>query len=149
MRARTFRFFLNLWPPFAGAGIHVTALAEDYREATVELRHHWYNRNLFGDHFGGSLYAMTDPFYTLMLIHVLGPEYRVTHAAGSISYLAPAQGTVQARLYITDEQIAAIKAATETGEKHLPQFTADIVDRTGKAVARVTHTPYVRKKAQR
>ena len=36
MRARTLRFFLNLWPPFVGAGIHVTGLAEDYREAIVE-----------------------------------------------------------------------------------------------------------------
>lgn len=149
MRARTFRFFLNLWPPFVGAGIHVTALAEDYREALVELRHHWYNRNLFGDHFGGSLYAMTDPFYMLMLIYILGPDYRVTHAAGSISYLAPAQGTVQACFRITDEQISAIRAATETGEKHLPRFLVDIVDQTGNAVARVTHTPYVRKKVQR
>ncbi len=27
MRARTLRLFMNLWPPLAGAGIHVTALA--------------------------------------------------------------------------------------------------------------------------
>ena len=149
MRARTLRFFLNLWPPFVGAGIHVTALAEDYREAIVELRHHWYNRNLFGDHFGGSLYAMTDPFFALMLIHILGSEYRVTHAGGRISYLAPARGTVHARFLITDDQIAAIKAAAEGGEKHLPEMSTDIVDRTGSTVARVTHIAYVRRKAGR
>jgi hypothetical protein len=149
MRARTLRFFLNLWPPFVGAGIHVTALAEDYRDAIVELRPHWYNRNFFGDHFGGSLYSMTDPFYALMLIHILGREYRVTHAAGSISYLAPARGVVRAQFRITDEQVAAIRAAAEGGEKHLPQFTTDIVDRTGSNVARVTHTAYVRRKVQR
>jgi acyl-coenzyme A thioesterase PaaI-like protein len=149
MRARTLRFFLNLWPPFVGAGIHVTTLAEDYREAIVELRPHWYNRNLFGDHFGGSLYAMTDAFFALMLIHILGPEYRVTHAAGSISYLDPARGVVSARFHITDEQIAAIKAATESGEKHLPQLTVDIVADDGDVVARATHTAYVRKKAPR
>ncbi len=149
MRARTLRLGLNLWPPFVGAGVHVTSLAEDYREATVELRPHWYNRNFFGDHFGGSLYAMTDPFYTLMLIHILGPEYRVTHAGGSISYLAPARGTVRARFQITDDQIAAIKAAAEGGEKHLPDMSTDIVDRTGSTVARVTHTAYVRRKMGR
>jgi len=149
VRARTLRLGLNLWPPFVGAGVHVTSLAEDYREATVELRPHWYNRNFFGDHFGGSLYAMTDPFYTLMLIHILGPEYRVTHAGGSISYLAPARGTVRARFQITDDQIAAIKAAAEGGEKHLPDMSTDIVDRTGSTVARVTHTAYVRRKMGR
>ena len=149
MRARTLRFFMNLWPPFLGAGVHVKELANDYRDATVELRLHWYNRNFFGDHFGGGLYSMTDPFYALMLIHILGREYRVTHAAGSISYLAPARGTVQAHFHITDEQIAVIKAATEGGEKHLPQFSSEIVDRTGSTVARVTHTAYVRRKVQR
>jgi acyl-coenzyme A thioesterase PaaI-like protein len=149
MKARTLRFFMNLWPPFVGAGIHVTALAEDYREAIVELRPHWYNRNYFGDHFGGSLYAMTDPFYALMLIHILGNGYRVTHAAGSISYLAPARGVVSARFQITDEHVAAIKAAAESGEKHLPQFAVDIVDRDGEVVARATHTAYVRRKPPR
>ena len=146
MRARTLRLVLNLWPPFACAGIHVTALAEDYREASVELRPRWYNRNYFGDHFGGSLYAMTDPFYPLMLIHILGNDYRVTHAAGSISYLAPARGVVRAQFRISDAHVAAIKAAAQSGEKHLPQHTIEIVDRTGMTVARATHTAYVRRK---
>jgi acyl-coenzyme A thioesterase PaaI-like protein len=140
---------MNCWPPFVGAGIHVTALADDYREASVELRPHWYNRNYFGDHFGGSLYAMTDPFYALMLIHILGSEYRVTHAAGSVSYIAPARGVVRARFRITDEQVAAIRAAAEGGDKHLPQFTADIVDQADNVVARVMHTAYVRRKVRR
>jgi acyl-coenzyme A thioesterase PaaI-like protein len=126
----------------------VTVLAEDYREATVELRPRWYNRNYFGDHFGGSLYAMTDPFYALMLIHILGPEYRVTHAGGRIDYLLPARGTVCAHFRITDEHVDAIRQAAAGGEKHLPQYTTDIVDRAGKAVARVTHTAYVRRKMQ-
>ena len=149
MKARTLRILLNLYPPYLGAGVHVLTLTEDYREAAVELRPRWYNRNFFGDHFGGSLYAMTDPFYALMLIHILGDEYRVTHAAGSISYLAPARGIVRAQFRITDEHVAAIKAAAEGGDKHLPEYTTDIVDRSGKAVARVTHTAYVRRKARR
>lgn len=149
MKASTLRVLLNLYPPFLGAGVHVRTLSEDYREAVVELRPHWYNRNFFGDHFGGGLYAMTDPFYALMLIHILGSEYRVTHAAGSISFLAPARGVVRAKFRISDEHVAAIKAAAEGGEKHLPQYTTDIVDRTGSAVARVTHTAYVRRKIRR
>jgi hypothetical protein len=148
MKARTLRLLLNLYPPFLGAGVHVRTLSEDYREACVELRQRWYNRNFFGDHFGGSLYAMTDPFYALMLIHVLGGKYRVTHAAGGIEYLAPARGVVTARFRISDEHVAAIKAAAENGEKHLPQYATDIVDRSGKTVARVTHTAYVRKKGR-
>jgi acyl-coenzyme A thioesterase PaaI-like protein len=137
---------MNIWPPFVGAGIHVTAMAEDYREVIVELRPHWYNRNYFGDHFGGSLYAMTDPFYALMLIHVLGPGYRVKHAAGRIRYLAPARGVVRAHFRLSDEHVARILAAAESGEKHLPQYTLEIVDREGEVIARATQTAYVRKR---
>ncbi len=146
MKAATLRKLINLWPPYLGAGIRVTHLAEDYREARVELRLHWYNRNYFGDHYGGSLYSMTDPFFPLLLMHILGPDYRVTHAGGSISYLAPARGKVQARFRISEEQIDAIRAASAGGEKQLPQFSADIVDSGGNVVARATHTVYVRSK---
>ncbi len=146
MHPGTLRFFLNLWPPFLGAGVHITRFASDYREVVVELRPHWYNRNLFGDHFGGSLYSMTDPFFAIMLIYLLGTDYRVTHAGGSIDYLAPARGTVRARFVLNEKQIAAVRVATEGGEKHLPQFSTDIIDSTGKVVARATHTIYVRKK---
>ncbi len=84
-----------------------------------------------------------------MLIHILGSDYRVTHAAGNIRYLAPARGTVRARFRITDGHVAAIKVAAQCGEKHLPQFSVDIVDSDGEVVARATHTAYVRKKAPR
>lgn len=146
MTAATLRRLMNFWPPFLGAGISVAHLAEDWREARVELRLRWYNRNYFGDHYGGSLYSMTDPFFPLMLIHILGPEYRVTHAGGSISYLAAARGRVAAHFRIDEMQIEAIRAATAGGEKHLPKFSADIVDASGAVVARATHTVYVRRK---
>jgi hypothetical protein len=48
--------------PFRGAGIVVTALAADWRHARVVLRERALNRNYVGVHFGGSLFAMTDPF---------------------------------------------------------------------------------------
>jgi hypothetical protein len=70
---------MNLWPPFRGAGVRVRHIAPDWREAHVELKFGLLNRNYVGTHFGGSLYAMTDPFYMLMLIHLLGPDYVVNH----------------------------------------------------------------------
>jgi len=147
MKAATLRRLMNFWPPYLCAGIRVSHLAEDYREARVELRLRWYNRNYYGDHYGGSLYSMTDPFFALMLIHLLGPDYRVIHAGGSISYLAPARGTVRALFRMSEEQVEAIRAAAAGGEKQLPQFSADIVDPAGNVVARATHTVYVRRKA--
>ena len=48
------------------------------------------NRNYVGTHFGGSLFAMTDPFYMLMMMRNLGPDYIVWDKhRGSISGVPP------------------------------------------------------------
>ena len=36
--ARTLRHILNLWPPFLASGVHVVRIADDWRDAEVELR---------------------------------------------------------------------------------------------------------------
>ena len=72
-----FRRAINLWPPFLGAGIKVTRVSADYREIEVTLKLGLTNRNYFGTQFGGSLFAMTDPFFALMMLRNLGPDYVV------------------------------------------------------------------------
>jgi acyl-coenzyme A thioesterase PaaI-like protein len=146
MKASWLRIGMNLWSPFRGAGIRVRRIAPDYREVEVELALKWHNRNYIGTHFGGSLYAMTDPFYMLMLIHILGRDYVVSHQAGTIEYLLPVKGRVRARFRIDDAAIADIKARTAGGQKYLPQMPVEVKNDAGDVVARVTHTLYIRKK---
>jgi acyl-coenzyme A thioesterase PaaI-like protein len=140
------RFGMNLWPPYLGAGIRVEHLAPDFRSVTVALTQRWYNCNYFGTHFGGSLYAMSDPFFALMVLHNLSSDYVVWDKAGSIDYLAPGRGRVWARFEVTDEDLAHIRAMTEEGDKHLHLFKVDVRDGDGMAVARVEKIVYVRRK---
>ena len=146
MKAGLLRFGMNLWSPFRGAGIRVKRIAPDYREIEVELSLKWHNRNYIGTHFGGSLYAMTDPFYMLMLIHILGSEYVVSHQSGAIEYLKATREKVRARFAIDDAAIADIKAHTAGGRKYLPQMSVEVKNAAGEVVARVVHTLYIRKK---
>lgn len=146
MKPAWLRLGINLWSPFRGAGIRVTRIAEDFREIEVELSLKWHNRNWLGTHFGGSLYAMTDPFFALMLIHILGKEYFVSHQAGAIEYLIAEKGRVRARFTIDDAAIADIRACTGAGEKYLPKFAVEVKNDAGAVVARVLHTLYVRRK---
>ena len=146
MRAHWLKLGMNLWPPFRGAGIRVVNFADDYRSVDVELRMGRFNRNFVGAHFGGSLYAMTDPFYTLMLIHLMGRDYRVAHAGARIDFIAPAHGRVQAHFEIDDAQLDSIREATRDGAKHLPEFSVEVKDHDDKVVARATHIVYVRLK---
>lgn len=144
--AALFKLGINLWPPFVGAGIRVRYVAPDFREIYVEMELGLRNRGYFGTHFGGSLYAMTDPFFALMVLRNLGPGYTVWDQAASIDYVAPGRGTVHARFVLTESDLAQIRRATEDGEKHLHLFNVEVRDENKLVVARVEKVVYVRRK---
>ena len=148
MKAGLLKLRLMLYPPYLGTGIAVERISPDFREITVRMKLRWYNRNWFGNHFGGSLYAMTDPFFALMLIHILGSDYRVTDRAGFIEYRAPGRGTVTARFVIDEETLEDIRTHTRSGDSYFPQLTVEVTDERGNVVARVVKTLYVRRKRE-
>jgi acyl-coenzyme A thioesterase PaaI-like protein len=145
---RLLRFAMGLWPPYRGAGIRVRHVAADLRSITVEMRLRFYNRNNRGSHFGGSLYAMADPFYALMLTANLGDDYLVWDKSGSIDYVAPGRGRVWARLELSDVDLELIRQMTASGDKHLHLFRTDIRDDDDMVVARVEKVVYVRRRRE-
>ena len=147
--AACLRRLINLWPPFRGAGITVRAIAPDWRYVKVELKQHWFNGNYFGTHFGGSLYAMTDPFYTLMLLNGLGDDYLVWDQAAEIEYVKPGRGRVHAEFRLSDAEIAALKARAADGSRVTPEYALEVTDEAGEVVARVRRRLYVRLKKDR
>src|SRR5215469_15139021 len=104
---------INFYPPYLGAAVRVTRIADDFRDAEVEMPLRFYNRNYVGTHFGGSLYSMCDPFYMLMLIHVLGPGYTVWDKAASIRFKKPGKGVMKATFHLSEEKIVQIRAAAD------------------------------------
>ena len=110
------------------------------------MKMRWYNRNYVKTHFGGSLYAMTDPFFMLMLIHILGQEFIVWDKSAHIDFIKADRGTVTARFLIKEEQIEKIIDNTSDGQKYFPEFSVDIENEAGEKVARVVKTLYIRKK---
>lgn len=144
--ANGMRRLFNLWPPFRGAGIRVREIAPDFSRCTVELRMGLLNRNYVGTHFGGSLFAMTDPFFMILMMKRLGPEYIVWDKAGSVRFLKPARGTVTASFEMPRAQVEEARARTQEGAKFEPVFRVDIRDASGAVVADVEKTLYIRKK---
>ena len=146
MSPRLLRWGMNVWPPFLGAGIRVRSIAADWSEAVVELRERLVNRNYVGTHFGGSLFAMTDPFCALLLMHRLGERYLIWDQAARIEFVAPGRGTVTARFRVSAELVDSVRKQAESGAKVLPEFEVEIRDGAGDLVARVRKTVYVRLK---
>lgn len=146
MKASTFRRLLNLWPPFLFTGIHVAAVSADFRHARVELRMRPWNRNYVGTHFGGSLFAMIDPFWMLLTMKSLGGDYIVWDKAGAIEFLKPGRGTVHACFDLDPAVLEEFRSATEDGTRSLRWFKTDVVNTDGEVVAKIRKQLYVRRK---
>ena len=150
-RWRRWRFLalVNLYPPYLGAGVRVTRVAEDFHAIDVRMRLHRWNRNYVGTHFGGSLFSMVDPFHMLMLMELLGRDYVVWDKAATIRFRRPGRGTVHAHLEIRQEEVAAIRAAADAGEKVEPTFSVAVVDGGGGVVAEIEKLLSVRRRRPR
>ncbi len=144
--ASLFRHLMNLWPPYRGAGIRVRRIASDWTAVRVELRAGLFNRNYLGTHFGGSLFAMTDPFHVLMLLHVLGDDYLVWDLSSAIEYLKPGRGTVGADIRLEAGDVAAIRRDAAAGGRVVREFGVEIRDGEGELVATIRKQLYVRLK---
>ncbi|VVC77042.1 hypothetical protein AQUSIP_23690 [Aquicella siphonis] len=140
------RWMINFWPPYLGTGIWIEKITDDFRTITVRMSLRWYNRNYVGTHFGGSMYAMTDPFYMLMLIKNLGENYIVWDKAAYIEFKKPGKDTLRATFAFTREEIQAIRHQADMNEKFVFDRPVDLFDQEGRIVARVVKTLYVRKK---
>lgn len=147
MNANALRRGMNLWPPFLCSGIRIRAIAADFRAVDVELRERFYNKNYVGCHFGGALFAMTDPFWMMMVMRNLDRSYTVWDKSAEIEFLRPGRGTVSAAFRLSEATLADIRANTvEAGAKYLPRFMIDITNSDGEAVARITKTLHIRRK---
>jgi acyl-coenzyme A thioesterase PaaI-like protein len=144
--ARALRRVLNLWPPFLFSGIRVLELADDFSRARVVLKRQWYNRNFVGTHFGGSLFAMTDPFWMVMALCRLGDRYIVWDKSAAIEFVEATKAPVFAEFVLGDATLDEIRAATAGGEKCLRWFETEVRTADGEVIARVRKELYVRRK---
>lgn len=138
---------IGWWPPLLGTGIRVTRQDKDLCAIDVEMRLRRWNRNVMGVHFGGSLFAMTDPFYMAMLTTNLGPEFVVWDKAASIRFRKPGVGRVRAEFRLTSERLEEIRAAVERHGLYDARFVVGVNDDAGGVVAEVERVIYCAKRS--
>ncbi len=145
---RLMRHALNVWPPFAASGIRVEHISSDFRTARVALHHRWWARNYVGTLFGGALFAMTDPFWMVLVLRRLGPGYVVWDRGAEITFLSPGRSTVRAEFVVPDELVAQLRAEAQGGAKVLRWFETDVVAQDGTVVARVRKQLHIRQRRE-
>lgn len=137
---------LSFFPPYVGAGVRVVEVTEALDRVVVEMKLTQRNRNMFGTHFGGSLYSMCDPFLVVMLLKRLGDDYIVWDKAASIQFLRPARGKVRVTFEMSQEEVERIRHQADHSEKVEPTFNVMVMAEDGKPVAAVEKVLYVRRK---
>src|SRR5215472_7502264 len=145
-KSKKLKRLFNCYPPFLGAGIRVPRVSEDMCTIEVRMPLHFWNRNYVGTHFGGSRYAMCDPFFMLILMNQLGKDYVVWDKSAAIRFKKPGTGTMKAVFQIPPERIAEIRAQADAQGKVEPLFQVQVTDGQGIVIAEVDKLLYVRRK---
>ncbi|BDU68832.1 hypothetical protein GETHOR_09330 [Geothrix oryzae] len=143
LRTRLFRWAFNLWPCFRGTGTRVAFIAADWSEIRVRLPLSWRTRNYVGTIFGGSLYAGVDPFYMLMLIHRLGPEFVVWDKAASIRFRKPGRSTLSATFRVDEVEVAEIRRLLREQPKVDRTYAVDLRDADGVVHAEIQKVVHI------
>ncbi len=145
---RTFRWMMNLYPPYLLSRTRVLSVSPDFKDVVVELAKSLLTKNYVGTTFGGSLYAASDPFLMLMLIQILGIKNHVIwDKAASIEFLKPARSNVLFHFKITDADLEKIHQDLNSHGKSLPEFTVEGRSPDGEIYVRVKKILYVRNKS--
>lgn len=95
----------------------------------------FWNWNHERAHFGGSLYAMTDPFYALLIREHIGTPVEVWVKSAQIRFKRPGRGKVLAQFLLTEEKLNEIKNELSERQRAQTEFTIDIKDAEGHLIA--------------
>jgi acyl-coenzyme A thioesterase PaaI-like protein len=146
-QTRLYKWGFNIYPAYRGTGGWITYIARDWREIRVKIPLSWQTRNYVGTIFGGSLYAAVDPFYMIMLIKNLGPDYVVWDKAASIRFKKPGRNTLYARFQLSEQELQVIKSELQRTEKLDRYYQVELNDSSGVNHAVVEKTIFIAKKA--
>lgn len=136
---------MSAWFPNLFSGISVK-FNKDWTVATSRLSVNLLTRNYVKTAFGGSMSAMTDPYFFMLVRHQIGRDYVVWDTKGEIEFVKPGRGVLTARQEVSPQRVAELRERAKGGAKVLEWFECDIVDSTGDVVAHVRREVYVREK---
>ncbi|MBY0424501.1 MAG: DUF4442 domain-containing protein [Cytophagales bacterium] len=144
-RSEKIRLLTNDYSPLKGAGIEVTYISPEFNTIRVSMKLTDSNKNIVNTQFGGSLYAMCDPFYMFILMEKLGDSYMVWDKEASIRFLQPGRSDVFAEFSISDQEIESIKMDLEKERSKTYEYGVKVYDSENMVVAEVRKLIYVRK----
>ncbi len=136
------RWQFNFFPAFRRTGARVICISANQQYVKIKLPLKLSTRNYVGTIYGGSMYAAVDPFYMVMFLRTLGPDYVVWDISGRIDHLKPGRSTLTAEFRISTEEIESIKAELANERKIIRDYAVELVDEQQVIHAKIVKTLY-------
>ncbi len=136
----------NFWPPFLGAGIKIEKVSDDMMSVRIRLKRRFWNRNLVGTAYGGSIYSMVDPFYMAMLLNHLKKEFIIWDKSSFVRFRKPGTTDLIADFELTQKDLDDIRERMKTEEKFDWERMVYVKDPEGNIIAEVNKIINIRKK---
>ncbi len=143
LNTRLWRFAFNHWPCYRRSGGRVTHISADWLKLRVRLPLNLRTRNYVGTIYGGSMFSAVDPFFMMMLIKTLGPDYIVWDKSGAIRFKRPGRTTLYAEFGMSLKDAEEIKAALRDRKSVDRTFTVELRDKDGLVHAVVDKTMFI------
>lgn len=90
---------------------------------------------------------MTDPFYMLMLLKNLGPDYIVWDKSASINYLKPGKSDLFSEFSLDEDDLEKIRSTLAMQSKMEWSREIEIKDKDAVVIAKVVKVIHIRKKS--
>jgi hypothetical protein len=148
MRNLLFRLW-NFWPPFLGAGIKIEHVSNDMLKLRIRLKKRFWNRNLVGTAYGGSIYSMVDPFYMAMLLNHLKKEFIIWDKSSNVRFRKPGTTDLLADFELTHKDLEDIRTRMQTEERFDWERMVHVKDTEGNTIAEVNKVIHIRRKQAR
>ncbi|TGK02734.1 DUF4442 domain-containing protein [Leptospira langatensis] len=140
------RLRLNYWPCIWCTGGKIQFISSDYKELHVGLKKNLRTLNRVGTIYGGSIYSSVDPYFMLLMMWILGPEYVVWDKAAKVKFVRPIVGKVKAKFLITEELIERTRQGILEKGEIVFDLPVKYEDEEGKVYATFEKTIYAASK---
>lgn len=139
------RWLFNIYPAHWFSGGRMQFISSDYRHCRVYLRKNWRTRGLFGNIFGGNLYAGIDAMPMALLQKRIGHKrFVLWDKTGEIRYVKPAYCKLLiADIHLPDEVFGEAMTKIGAGEPAEVPFSFSLTCPDGKVYATVHKTIHV------
>lgn len=146
---KKYLFYLwNFWPPFLGAGIKIDTVSADFSHVRMRLKRRFWNRNIVGTQYGGSIYSMVDPIYMTMMLVRFQKEYIIWDKAASIRFKKPGKTDLTADFRLSKDDFDEIRKRLSTEAKIDWERQIQVKDHSGEVIAEVTKVIHIRNKSK-